>query len=58
MSTCCGVETCDDQLIFERFVLKFRPKILDRPPDRPPASIRAMAGHHQVEALGLYIYHV
>ena len=40
MSTCCGVETCDNQFIFERFVLKFRPKIRARPPDRPPAMIR------------------
>ena len=38
MSTCCGVETCDNQFIFERFILKFRPKILARPTARQLGS--------------------
>ena len=53
MSTCCGVETCDNQFIFERFVLKFRPKIPARPPDRPPAMIRAMAGQSFSPAMNI-----
>ena len=53
MSTCCGVETCDNQFIFEVFVLKFRPKIPARPPDRPPAMIRPMAGQSFSPAMNI-----